>query len=258
MDFNYAFQGGTQFLPSTEDPNFPAENLRNPIRSKVWRSDGIDPAGEWVTVDLATSEDINSVVVVWDSNEGIKLTNSAVVKIQASSTNFWASPPVDVTLTIDQVSLIASHYFTTAQTYRYWRVLVIDPTNDIGYIEIPKVIICNATELVQPPEVGFGFKIEDTTRISNTAFLNHYADVYPNRKSLSLNWSVMLYSDWETLAQIFERKGTAGVFAVVIDPDEVLFDKDRFFLYCRFASSLDTTQHVRDLFDQKIELVEVF
>lgn len=40
LDENLCFDPATQFLPSSEDTAFPAENLRQPFRAKSWRSAG--------------------------------------------------------------------------------------------------------------------------------------------------------------------------------------------------------------------------
>lgn len=40
LDWNYCFESAVNFLPTSEDPAFPAENLSKYFRSKAWRSYG--------------------------------------------------------------------------------------------------------------------------------------------------------------------------------------------------------------------------
>src|SRR4051812_33410514 len=96
MNQNFTTEDATVITASSASTNFPASNLKNTFRSKRWRSTGV--TSEWVVFDVVTTEPIDSVVLLWSKEDGIRLSNTAVVKIQANATNVWTSPAVDQTL----------------------------------------------------------------------------------------------------------------------------------------------------------------
>ena len=89
---------------------------------------------EWIVSDLGSAKAVWSVCL-----KKFNFSASAVVKIQANATNVWSSPSVNVTLSL--VQDLKTHYFTSAQTYRYWRIYIQDAANDDGYIELGRVFI---------------------------------------------------------------------------------------------------------------------
>src|SRR4051812_21363761 len=95
---NYCTESATVVSSTNIDTNFPASNLKNPLRSKRVRT-SVGTTTLAVVFDMQTTEDINSVVLLWPKEDGIRLTDSATVKIQANATNVWTSPSVDQTVT---------------------------------------------------------------------------------------------------------------------------------------------------------------
>jgi hypothetical protein len=105
---------------------------------------------------MITTEEIDSVVILWPKEDGIRLSDTAVVKIQANATDSWGSPAVDQTLTIDNTYMVASHYFSTDQSYRYWRVVIEDVGNPYGYVELGMVWFGKSLS-IQKAKNGFKF-----------------------------------------------------------------------------------------------------
>lgn len=212
---------------------------------------------EWVKFDLSTSEAVDSVALVFDKVEGSSLSGSAVVKFQGNATDSWSSPALDLTLTYDEVRGIYSHYFTADQTYRFFRVQVIDTQNPSGYVEIGKVLFGKATQFLRLPSEGFEFSIIDQSKEQSTAYGHKYFDLYPLRNELSVDFSYMSYSDAESLIQVFEALGTTEPVFCVIDPLENSYDKDRFAIYGRIDSNLRARHKTVTYFDLDMKIVEI-
>lgn len=257
LDFNYVFQNSTTITATTESPSFPASNLKNQIRAFTWRS-YLSTVAQAVVFDLKTTEAVDSIAVVFDPFLGIKLSDSAVLKIQASATNVWTSPPVDITLTIDNDTGVATHFFTSDQSYRYWRLYIDDPVSAYGYIEIPKVFISKATQLTQGPNAGFKYSVDDQSRSIKTEYGHEYNDIYPDKKAMGIDLSVISYSDLETLHDVYDVVGNFRAVCVSVDSTEELFDKDRFFIYGKFKGSLDGKHRVFSYFDTGLSVEETF
>jgi hypothetical protein len=241
MNYNYCTQDATVITASSEDSNFPAANLKHAFRSKRWRSTGV--SSENVVFDLITTEAINSVVILWSKEDGIQLTDSAVVKIQANATNSWTSPAVNVTLTIDNNYLVASHFFTSDQSYRYWRVLVQDPGNADGFVELGVVWLGKAID-IENAQNGFNFDLVDKSTISTTDFGHQYVDEYPLIASIDFKYQYLDYSTIQILENAYRNNGTKLPVLLVLDETETVFDKDHFLVYGKFKNKFGLS-HVR-------------
>jgi len=170
------------------------------------------------------------VVLLWPKEDGIKLTGASVIKIQANATNVWTSPAVDQTLTINDTYSVASHYFTTDQSYRYWRVLITDPTNPWGYIELGMVWIGKSLS-IDNAENGFEYSIEDQSRVDETPFGHKYTDEYPTKATLKISYSFLEYDEIQILDNMYRTNSTKKPVLVVLDPTDSVFNKDHLMIY---------------------------
>jgi hypothetical protein len=228
MTTNYATESATVITASSSDPAFPSSNLKHPFRSKRWRS--TDPDSENVVFDMITTEEIDSVVILWPKEDGIRLSDTAVVKIQANATDSWGSPAVDQTLTIDNTYMVASHYFSTDQSYRYWRVVIEDVGNPYGYVELGMVWLGKSLS-IQNAQNGFKFVLEDGSKSSSNDFGHVYVDEYPTLAGLSLSYKFMDYDEVQILENAFRENGKRNPVIIALDPDDDVFSKDHFMIY---------------------------
>ncbi len=241
MNTNFFSQTAIVINSLSKNSNFPVSNLKHPFRSKRWRS--TDVTSEWVKFDMVTSEEIDSVVLLWPKEDGIRLSNSAVIRIQANATNVWTSPAVDQALSISNDYLMASYYFSTAQNYRYWRLVIEDPGNPYGFLELG-VIWLGKSLAVENAQNGFKFDLVDTSKRTSTDFGHEYVDVYPQVAKLDFSYQNMDYVAIQTLENAFRINGFSNPVLVLIDPEEALFNKDHFAIYGKFRNSFGI-QHVR-------------
>lgn len=228
MDVNFCTESQTTVTASSSDVNFPVSNLKNPFRSKRWRS--TDCTSENVVFDLVTTEAIDSVLLLWPKEDGIRLTSGAVIKVQANATNVWTSPAVDQTLTINDDYEIASHYFTTDQNYRYWRILITDASNPWGYIEVGQVWLGKALS-IENAENGFKFNLDDKTKVTKTDYGHNYSDELPIFASVEVSYSYIEYEVAQLLEKAFRRNGSKHPVLLALDPEETVFNKDHFVIY---------------------------
>lgn len=213
---------------------------------------------EWVVVDLSTTEAIDSVAVLFDPLNGSQLSPSAVVTIQGSATNAWASPGVSQVLTFDEVNESYTHFFTADQSYRYWRLKIVDPQNPDLFVEIPKLVLSKGIQLGQTPEIGFSYKLKDMSKLTQNPYGVAFADLYPKLKGFEFNFAVIDYTDMETLANLFSRVGSTTPICLALDPDESVFDKDRFFVYGLLKNELTIKHRVYRYFDVPLTIEETF
>lgn len=365
LDRNYAFQEDCTITPSSEDPNFPASNLKKFLRSKVWRSagsfqittsnqkidfkeSGMGPqltatipvgfytvsdledaikaqmelvgaetytasysalTGRWtiasagsyldllfssgtnvasslgpsigylvsdltgsltytgakvaihtaerVVFDMGVTTGIDSVALLFDPMVDPKFSDSAVLKIEASATNSWGSPPVSQTLTVDTDWRAALHFFTSTQSYRYWAVTIIDPQNPNLYVELSKVILAFATQLSQVPQAGFGHNVSDQSKSQTTPYGHKYSDLYPMLHTQTFTYEFLPDADVQTLQKMYEVLGETVPIALALDPGEECFDKERFFIYGTMKGDFKMKHRFTTYFDVPLTVEEV-
>ncbi len=236
----------TEIVASSEDPSFPVSNLTHQFRSKRWRS--TDVTSENIVFDFQTSEPVDSVVLLWPKEDGIKLSESAVVTIQANATDVWTSPTISQVLTIDNTYEVASHFFSSDQSYRYWRVLIADPGNPYGFLELG-VIWIGKSLAVENAQNGFKFTLADRSKLSQTDFGHIYADELPIFSSIDFTYSYLDYEAQQILENAFRTNGTKRPVLVVIDPSDDVFDQDHFLVYGKFESSFSGQHIIYNLFN---------
>lgn len=211
---------------------------------------------EWVVLDLITTEAVDSFALIFDAVDGINLSSSAVVKIQANATNAWSSPAVDVTLAIDEDYDIYTYRWASSQSYRFWRVLIVDPQNANLYVELNVAVLSLATQLSQMPSIGFEQNLIDLSKKQENDYGNQFFDVYPSRREITFNHIALPEDDLETLYHIYRRVGKVTPICVWLDPSGDVFDKDRFFIYGRLQGNFKATQNFYTFFESELTVQE--
>lgn len=223
---------------SSENIFFPSSNLKNQLRSKKFRSES--KSNQWIVFDLGEAKDIDSVVVLLPK-ENSNYTGNQVIKIQANNSSDFTAPAIDITLDNTKY-LQSSYYFSSNQTYRYWRLTVTDPTAPNDYIEIGQVIL-GKSENLQNAQNGFKFIKNDNTKIQRNDFGTAYADKYPILKQVSLDYNVLYYEEILVIEDIFDRVGSHTAIFVTLDETGDTFNKDHYSIYGLMRNSF-TEDHI--------------
>lgn len=211
---------------------------------------------EFVMFDLKTTEEINSVAILWPKEDGIKLSGNAILKIQANATNEWSSPALDETLTVNNTYSIASHYFTSDQSYRYWRVLVIDPNNAYLYVNVG-VIVLGKSISVDYPENGFGFEYADNSKTQTTDYGNEYVDKYPITTSIEFDYKYFDEQDFSIFDSLYIQNGAYKPVFVVLDETGQVLDKDQVYVYGKLDRKFQFRHITYNLYNTKIKINEI-
>lgn len=211
---------------------------------------------ERVVVDLRSAQDIDSFAAIWGKGDAWKMSEEAVVKLKGSATNSWASPGVSVTLAFDELYNVLTHFFASAQSYRYWCIEIVDPRNPFLYVELPKLFLTKATQLTQVPQIGMAISTKDRSRSMETDYGHRFTDVYPALGIFEFKYAALSATDLATLEEIFERVGSAAPIFIALDSTGSVYDKDRFFMYGYLNDELKRSNVFYTYFDTGLQLVE--
>lgn len=211
---------------------------------------------EGIVFDLQTTEAIDSVVLLFDSIRGKRLTESAVVRIQANGSDSWASPAVDQVLTVDDTYGIATHFFSSDQSYRYWRLEIVDPQNPDLYVETSTLVLGKGISLDDVPANGFTDEVSDQSEIEETDYGHRYADIRPLRRELSIDYPGLTNANILAIAQSYRRVGAVSPVLVAIDPLAESWNKDRFVFYGFYSGSQSYSHISGTFFTVPVDIVE--
>lgn len=208
---------------------------------------------ESVIFDLKTTEEIDTIALLWSAGD-YRLSDNAVITLEAHSVNNWDSPSFSQTLTFDNRNEIAQAHFSS-QSYRYWRIKIVDPANVHLYVSLGVVVLGKADEVITWTSNGFTCGFRDLTKIQETDFGQSYADLAPKLKSMTLNFDVLSNEEQESLITLFQKVGVGKQIFVSIDPNESRLLSD-YFIYGRLNSPLGMRHQSLSYFSTSLEIVE--
>ena len=161
----------------------------------------------WVKADLVTAAEVLGGIVV-NHNAGA----AGIFTLQGNATDAWTAPTVNQALAGDANIRIA---FIGTQTLRYWRLLIDDCGNALGYGEVGVWFAGPYTQPAFSYAVGMTKAWEELSGIATTPSGAHWQDERPRRPVWSLAWSEMPEADRAALAAAFALvpKGKCFFFA---------------------------------------------
>jgi hypothetical protein len=122
----------SEIYPSESDAQFPAVNLKDDRRTKIYRS----TTGSCNLVfDFGDIRQIDTVALV-DSNISTFGFDSVIIEL--NNVNSWTSPPVSQSITVDSYNGYANFNWPSDQNYRYARLVF---TNGVFPVEVSKIFI---------------------------------------------------------------------------------------------------------------------
>ena len=227
-DDNDFVQDATVLTPSSEDTTYPASTLKVLPISNTWRTTGV--ASESLQIALATAKRIT--VAGWVNHN---LTSAAVAKIYGGSTPNPDGSEFQVTIPWREHDM----YVELDETYRYWKQVVQDPTNTLGYLEFGYPVGGLLTTL----EFNFVFGWTVSDEFTN---IGGYEFGVPNLQEgfeqvrVEMSWEELTEAEATTLRTLFRSlKGNLNPFFLIPDPAKY----EGYF--GRFNGPLTITRHRR-------------
>ena len=144
------------YTPSSEDANYPVENIFDVRLSRQFRTTG--DTSEQIVIDAGAG---NTLDMDSFSISGHNFTSAATVKIQANATDAWGAPTLDETMTYGPETMVA---FFTGTDKRFWRLDIADAANPDTVIKIGRLMGTDYLQITKSTKRGMTEKINDTTQ----------------------------------------------------------------------------------------------
>ena len=195
---------------------------------------------EWITFDFGLSALPTAFCLIGSRNKPIKLTPTAVIKLQGNETDSWATPNSEVSLTYDS-SVISS--FNAVGLYdealRYSRIYFEDLSNPEGYIEVGALFLGTYFSSTRG-QVQFPFRSEyiDNSKTSFSEGGQTYSDIREKSEVFTIEWYGLTISEFESINSIWDAYGLSLPFFIQFDPSQNFSSSaSRMIRYVKFAST---------------------
>jgi len=149
----------------------------------------------WIKADLVTAAAVLAGIVI-NHNAGA----GGTFTLQGNATDAWSAPTVNQALSGDAAIRIA---FISTQTLRYWRLVVNDCGNALGYGEVGVWFAGPYTQPTVSYAIGFTKQWEELSEVTVAIGGAHFQDEKARRPTWSLAWSEVLEADRAALAAAF-------------------------------------------------------
>jgi hypothetical protein len=218
---------------------------------------------EWLKWDFGSATAVYAVILGGLRNTNFKITAGATVYLQGNATDSWGSPSYSTQITFDDyggmlIDTTTASTLSALGTYRYWRILINDTTNALGYVELSSVYIGAVTEPTQG-KVQFPIDTElvdyGTRTISRSGVSYH--DIVQVSEILTIKWQFLSLSEKEALEDYIRDVGMAKPFWIILDPMIVFSGSNqRNVRFVKFESTPKFTYNVVDQWDSSWQLRE--
>jgi len=213
--FNLAAQDSTVITASSEDPFFPASNIKKTFQNKVYRSVSGTPSAS-VIFDLKTTETVNALLVRANGFTGVGFNGS--LTFEANATSDFSSPAFSTTVDFDPQFNLGFKYLSVDQNYRFWRV----SGTGTDYFELSNIFIGRYIEMDNDMELGWSFQEADQSKVVENRYGQQFTDELNSVKRLNGSHRLLEKDEVELLSVMWDYCGKSKPVWVVMDSQEAI------------------------------------
>jgi len=235
--------------PSTENAQYPVENMQDARTTKVFRSTA---ASANVVVDFGSAKSVDTIAFKASSTGSIGWTGNLTLEMNA--TDSWGAPSFTTTITPNTTFNIGYKNFAT-QTYRYARLVATGSS----YVEFSNFFLGAFTQLADNSiDFGWSHSFNDLTKGSFNRYGQGFFDENLKQMDLSASFKYLNKTELATIQDMFLYHGISKPIWIVVDEDESIVDaKERFINQFTVQGSPDFKNGAFGLYDTSFKLIEV-
>ena len=210
--------GSSWTASSTQPGDFSANNLNTDIVEQQWRSALGQIVSQTLDCDTAVSQVFIDTFAMLNHN----LTTSAVVTLQGSAFADQHVVGVSINIPVTKTNIIYVAPYLPMTGYRYWRLIINDPTNTVANQLAIGTIVFGASKIFQ------GDNITDNVKMTKVHFADKvategYTDVMNDRalkRAVEMNFVNLRYANgnYQALEEVMDLARTSLKCLWIPDP----------------------------------------
>ena len=246
--FNLVEQDSTVITGGSENSLFPANNLKDPRSTKVYRS---TTASDNIVFDFVTIEEVDSILIRGHLFDGLGFNGS--LTIEANATDSWGAPAFSTTLTPNSDFNFGYLSLSTAQSYRYWRV----SGTASATFELADIFIGKRFESSRSISRSFTYDNRDLSTFQRNRYGQKFVDEIADQKTISGNINLVDKSNIDDFIAFIDFVGKKKTFWMILDEDEcVINDFERFAGKFSFNRKPRLTHVIKGIYNTRITMEE--
>jgi hypothetical protein len=203
---------------STVNALFPASNLKDYRRSKVYRS---TTNSDNIVIDFNETSEVDSFFVVADKRAGFGFST---ITLEFNATNTWGAPAATESITFSDIHGVGFKEFTT-KSYRFCRIVL---TSTLGYCELSYVYLGKRMDLGRSISFGWTYKDDELSTKKTNRYGQLFTDVILRQKTISGALRLLDKDMLEKFFAIYDECGETKPFFLRLGCDEMIDDPRRF------------------------------
>lgn len=217
MDRNLVTQ--STIVGSNENALFPASNLKDDRRSKVFRS---TTNSDNIAFDMQETSSINTVFIVADKRAGFGVST---VTIEFNATNTWGAPAYSIAVPFSTTFGIGFVEFPATVNYRFARIVM---TSTLGYCELSKVYIGSFLAMTRSINFGWTIKDEELSRKTRNRYNQMFVDIISRQKIINVSMSLLDKEDLDLINSCLDYSGETKPIYIILGCATMVNDNRRF------------------------------
>jgi hypothetical protein len=218
---------------------------------------------EFFLIDFGMAINPDAVVMSWRTDENVKISDTAVVRLRGNFTNDMDSSPYnEVMVKTDYAFFTRKDSYTddgiAPVAYRFWEISVTDPSSPLGYFDIGSIFFGNWMNFSRGM-VQFPFKMDYDT--GSNKQITEGGQVLARKKfttrKFSASWFGLTQSEKELIDDFTYNVSSAYPFYFMLDSGTVVSDStEKSLVYCRFDDTPSWSMDIPGVFSCDMSLRE--
>jgi len=202
---------------SSENALFPVSNLKDPRRSKVYRS--INPEST-VLLDFQETSEVDGIFIIANKRSGFGIST---VTVHFNHSADFSAPPLSVTVPLSEKHGVGHITFDKVE----YRFAQIELESGLSYCELSKVFIGKSMPLKRGVSLGWSFKDDELSSKQKNRYGQLFTDVIGRQKKINFALRMVSKEDLALLTDMLDRVGETKPFYIAIGNNEMIDDYRR-------------------------------
>lgn len=203
---------------STENLLFPLTNLKDPRRTKVFRTTA---SSGWVVFDFGEAISIDSFLIADNNMSGFNINS---LTFMLNNSNAWGSPAYSSAIALDYEFGFAWHQLPAPLMMRYAR---IEFTSVEAFCEITKMFIGAISEIITDVTYPIEYNQNSLAKITKNRYGQRFIDEISSQKKISVTFAFLEKDEMDAVFEVVEYCSNSKPLWLVFDSLEITNNNNR-------------------------------